>query len=206
MRIGIIGAGQMGGTLARLLAGVGHEVTVANSGAPSSLPDELTSLDGVTGATATEAAQAGQVVIEAIPFGRYDQLPADALRGRILVSASNHDPGGDVDLEGRADTQLVADHVEGADVVKAFNTISAEDLATQGDPDLHYDDRRVIAFCGDDQVAKDVVVALIDELGFCPADTGTLQEGGHVQHPGSPIFGRDLRGEVFDAALDEATG
>lgn len=206
VRIGIIGAGNIGGTLARLLPAVGHEVVIANSRGPDTLPAELTALEGVSPGTVEEAARAGQVVIEAIPFGRHRELPAAALRGRILVTASNHYPGrdGELDLEGRADSELVAEHVEGADVVKAFNTIRAQHLATQGDPTLPRAARRVIPLAGDDPVAKDVVGALIEELGFTAVDTGNLHEGGHVQRPGSPIYDRDLRGADFDAALAEA--
>lgn len=195
MNIGIIGAGNIGGTLARLLVARGHDVAISNSRGPETLEDFAADLgDHARAATVEDAASFGDLVIEAIPFGHYDDLPAQALDGKIVVSASNYYPGrdGDMDLGGQTQTELVAEHFSGARVVKAFNTIYWEHLRDQGDPDLALDERRVIPLAGDHADAKGNVAALITELGFAPLDMGTLAGGGKKMQPGQPIYNNDL--------------
>lgn len=195
MQIGIIGAGNIGGTLATLLATTGHDVLLSNSRGPQSLAGRAGGPgDRIRVGTVEEAAAFGDVVVEAIPFGRYRDLPADALAGKVVVSAANFYPGrdGDIDLGGRADTELVAAHLAGSQVVKAFNTIYYVHLATQGDPSKPQDDRRVIPVAGDDAAAKRTVLDLVDQLGFGGVDNGDLHTGGLRQMPDTPIYNRDV--------------
>lgn len=203
MKIGIIGSGNIGGTLARLLSGLGHEVALSNSRGPESLRDTVRELGGnVHAASVEDAARFGEVVIEAIPFGRLGALPAEALRGKILVSASNYYPqrDGQMNLGGLSQTEFLARQVPGARVVKAFNTIWSEHLARQGDAETPEDDRRAIFLAGDDDGAKAVVADLIRQLGFAPVDTGTLRDGKR-QEPDSPIYNKTLTAREARAML-----
>ena len=103
MKIGIIGAGNIGATAARLFADAGHDVAISNSHGPETLSELVEDIGGlVQAATIDEAADFGDVVLEAIPFGRYEELPADRLAGKIVIDASNYYPGrdGEIDLGG----------------------------------------------------------------------------------------------------------
>lgn len=188
MRIGIIGAGNIGATAARLFAGAGHEVVISNSRGPDTIR-ELASGIGARATTIEEAARFGEVVLEAIPFGRYTELPADALSGKILITASNYYPGrdGHVELSGRAQSELVAGHLPGTRVVKAFNTIYFGRLAENGLPGSPIEERETIFVAGDDGDAVAVVSRLIEEIGFAPVFTGTLAESAR-QEPGSALY------------------
>lgn len=199
MQVGIIGSGNIGGTLARLLVDAGYDVALSNSRGPASLEATVRSLGArAQAATGEEAARFGEVVVEAIPFGHYEELPAEALAGTILVSASNYYPQRDgliAELEGEAavtHTELVARHASKTRVVKAFNTIYWEHLRDQGDPDKPLDARRVIPLAGDDAEAKATVAALIRALGFAPLGLGSLRDGGRQMQPGTPIYNRDV--------------
>ena len=199
MKIGIIGAGMIGATLARLFAEKGHEVAISNSRGPETLSDVIGEIGlGVQAMTVEEAAEFGDIVVEAIPYGHYQDLPAIILGEKILISASNYYPGRDgaIDLRGRAQTELVAQHLPLTTVVKAFNTIWYKHLATQGDTSLPLGQRRVIFLAGDDEEAKVLVSGLIEEIGFGPLDTGSLAHS-KIQEPGTPIYNVDM-------TLDEA--
>jgi len=199
MKIGIIGAGMIGATLARLFAEKGHEVAISNSRGPETLSDVIGEIGlGVQAMTVEEAAEFGDIVVEAIPYGHYQELPAIILGEKILISASNYYPGRDgaIDLRGRAQTELVAQHLPLTTVVKAFNTIWYKHLATQGDTSLPLGQRRVIFLAGDDEEAKVLVSGLIEEIGFGPLDTGSLAHS-KIQEPGTPIYNVDM-------TLDEA--
>ena len=194
MNIGIIGAGNIGKTAADLFARAGHKVAISNSRGPETLRDTAEELGpNVTAMTAADAATFGEVVLEAVPYGKYHELPADALSGKILISASNYYPERDGTLEfhGLTQTGLVAEHVGGARVVKAFNTIFWKHLHEQGDTSLPLSERRAIFVAGDDADAKRVVTGLIEELGFAAVDTGTIGESA-VQEPGSSVYTKDL--------------
>jgi len=197
MKIGIIGSGNIGEGAARLFAAAGHEVAVGNSRGPDSLKELVTGL-GPNGhaETAEGAARFGEVVLVAIPFGRYTSLPADALAGRIVVDAMNYSPERDgqmVDLDSDRTTssELLAAHLPGARVVKAFNTVWFKHLNSQGDAGKPVEERRAVPVAGDDDGAKAAVAALIDQVGFGPVDNGGLADGGRRQQPGTPVYGLD---------------
>ena len=199
MNIGIIGAGNIGATLARLFAEAGHVVALSNSRGPESIAAVVAELGpNVQAVTVVEAASFGDVVVEAIPFGRYKSLPAKQLGGKILISAGNYYPGrdGQIDLNGRAQSELIAEYLAQTRVVKAFNTIWYGHLSSQGNTDLALGERRVIFVAGDDLEAKEIVMALIAEIGFGPYDTGTLANS-KVQEPGTAIYDADI---TLDAA------
>jgi predicted dinucleotide-binding enzyme len=198
MNIGLIGAGHIGGTAAQLFVTAGHAVALSNSRGPDTLTDQVEALGPRARAmTIDDAAAFGTVVMEAIPFGHVQDLPADALDGRILISASNYYPNRDgrIDaVEGEdalTHTELVARHADGARVVKAFNTIYWEHLRDQNDASAPVEERRVIPLAGDDAEAKAVVAQLIEDIGFAPLDLGGLREGGRRMQPGQPIYNQN---------------
>ncbi len=188
MKIGIIGAGNIGATAARLFAEAGQEVVISNSRGPETLSELVGGIGGgVRAVTMEEAADFGDVVFEAIPFGRYKDLPADRLAGKVFIDASNYYPGrdGEMELGELGSSELLARHLSGSRVVKAFNTMNYETLASEGRPDTSLEDRLVLFVAGDDEEAKGVVSALIEEIGFAPLDTGPLS-GSDKQEPGRP--------------------
>ena len=206
MRIGMIGAGNIGATAARLFLEAGHEVALSNSRGPSTLTGLAQRLgEGARAATVEEAARFGEVAMEAIPFGEFRELPAEALEGRIVISASNYYPArdGEVDFEGLTQTGLVARHLSGSRVVKAFNTVFWKHLRDQGDPSRPMEERRAVPLAGDDGEAKERVAGLIEEIGFAPVDLGGLEEGGRRMEPGSPIYAEDLTPPEMRDVLEE---
>lgn len=198
MNIGIIGAGHIGGTAARLFAQAGHRVAVSNSRGPETLRALVAEIGpNAHAATVEEAARFGEAVLVAVPFKEYTRLPADALRGKIVIDANNYYPERDghiaeLDTKKRASSELLASHLgEGTHVVKAFNTIWVEHLKVQAKPDAPLEQRRVIPLSGDDADAKRTVAQLIEEIGFGPYDMGSLHASGE-QQPGSPIYNKDI--------------
>ena len=193
MRIGIIGSGKIGSTVARLFAGAGHDVAIANSRGPDTLTGLVEEVDGNARAvTVEQAASFGDVVLVAIPFGAYRDLPAEALAGRVVIDAMNYYASRDgnipeLDDDSTTSSELLAAHVPGAKVVKAFNTMQWEMLRDSGKPGGG-NDRLALFLAGDDADAKQAVHGLIEEIGFSPVDTGSLGEGGRRQQPGSPIY------------------
>jgi 8-hydroxy-5-deazaflavin:NADPH oxidoreductase len=197
VNIGVIGSGNIGATAAKLFAAAGHRVVVSNSRGPETLDDLVEEIGpGVRAGTVGEAAEFGEVVMEAIPFGRYGELPAEKLSGKVFVTASNYYPGRDGEVEhgGLASSELVQKHLPGARVVKAFNTIYFERLRDNGHPDAPVEERETVFLAGDDEGAKAIVSGLIEEIGFAPVDTGTLAES-RRQEPGSPIYNVPMRPE-----------
>jgi predicted dinucleotide-binding enzyme len=195
MRIGIVGTGQIGGTFARLLVGLGHDVVVANSRGPQTLSDLVAELgEHATAGTIEQAAQAGELVVLAIPFGRYAELPAEPFAGRIVIDANNYDIYRD-ERDPRLDNgettsgQLLAAHLPGATIIKAFNTIWYARLLKEGRPDSPPAQRLAIPIAGDDPAAKLRVATLADELGFAPVDNGTLADSRRQEY-GTPVFNK----------------
>jgi len=206
VKIGIIGAGNIGATAAQLFANAGHEVVISNSCGPETLSGIVDETGGnVRAATMEEAADFGEVVLEAIPFGRYGELPADRLGGKILVDASNYYPGrnGEIDLGGLTSTGAVAGHLDGARVVKAFNTTYHQTLASEERPDAPLEERLVLFVAGDDEEAKGVISRLIEEIGFTSVDTGSLEES-RGQEPGATSYNNPLTRERARELLVEA--
>ncbi len=196
MRIGIIGAGNIGGTLAELWVRAGHQIAIANSRGPDSLKELVERLGpSATAMTVEEAARFGDIVVLAVPFRKPEALPPPlAVTGKVVIDAMNPDTdsGEITDLQGKASSAVTAERLPGAVLVKAFNTILADTLRSEGRPSVPKEQRLVIFLAGDSARAKARVATLIQEIGFTPIDTGSLARGGRLQEPGSKIYGRPL--------------
>jgi 8-hydroxy-5-deazaflavin:NADPH oxidoreductase len=192
MKIGILGAGNIGGVAARLFVAAGHEVALSNSRGPESLKELVRELGPKAHAmTVDDASRFGDVVLLAVPWRTPEALPhPELLRGKIVIDAMNpyRPEGGFYDLGGSTSSELVLQRMPGARLVKAFNTIYYVHLAERGRKDLPLEERHTIYVAGDDEAAKNAVAGLIEEIGFAPVDTGSLREGGRRQEPDSPIY------------------
>jgi predicted dinucleotide-binding enzyme len=200
MRIGIIGSGNIGGTLTRRLSGLGHEVAVANTRGPDSLAD-LAAETGATPATPEQATAGAELIVIAVPLRAVPDLPD--LAGRIVVDANNYYPGRDGRIEaiesGTASSRWVAGQLAGARVVKAFNTILWSHLLEGGRP-AGEPGRIALPVAADDAAAKRLVMELVDALGFDAVDAGDLDDS-RRQEPGTEVYGADLDADRTRAAL-----
>jgi 8-hydroxy-5-deazaflavin:NADPH oxidoreductase len=187
-RVGIIGAGRLGRAMARTVLRAGRSVVIANSRGPGSLTSVVSALgDGVSAGTADQASAAGIVVI-AVPWARVPEaVQGLEWNGQIVIDATNDfDPS---DLDGRTSSELVADLVPGAPVVKAANTLGAAVLAS--DPH-EAGGQRVIFLSGDDVDAKSEAIKLFEDAGFFAIDLGDLVTGGKMQQLRGPLAGVNL--------------
>ena len=196
MKIGIIGAGMIGATTARLFANAGHDVAVSNSRGPESLQSLVKDIGPRARAmTIAEAARFGDVVLLAVPWRKPEALPPpDAVKGKIVIDAMNPyaEGGGLEDLQGLTSSEHTQKRLPGARLVKAFNTIWYKHLAANGNTSRTVSERHAIFVSGDDEQAKRVVMKLIEEIGFGPVDLGSLVEGGRRQQPGSPLYNKPM--------------
>ena len=195
MSIGILGAGNIGMAVAKTLSHAGIAATIANSRGPDSLKESVAALGPTIKAGTREQAASADIVLIAV---NWSKLPAavaglPAWRGRIVIDANNSIEAPlfkPVDLHGRISSEVVADLVSGARLVKAFNHLRAEILATDPRAD---GGRRVLFYSGDDSAAKAEVGVLIDRLGFAGIDLGPLALGGKLtQFPGGPLPNQNL--------------
>jgi predicted dinucleotide-binding enzyme len=201
LKVGIIGAGQIGGTLTRRLRALGHDVFVSNARGPESLTD-LARETGAHAVSVREAARAGEIVVVAIPEAAVAKLPPGLFDGvsadTVVIDTGNYYPrhrDGRIEAieNGLTESRWVANTL-GRSVVKAFNNIWAHDLLTRGRP-RGAGDRFALPMAGDDPKAKAKVVAITNELGFDAVDAGGLDESWR-QQPGSPVYtaNRDAAG------------
>jgi predicted dinucleotide-binding enzyme len=195
MTIGIIGSGAIGSAVAQTFARAGIEAVISNSRGPDSLRELVGKLGPMIRAGTREEAAAADIVVVAVNWSKLraalTHLPAWS--GRIVIDANNPIESPlfkPVDLEGRASSEVFAELVPGARVVKAFNHLRAEILAR--DPRSN-GGRRVLFYSGDDNPAKAQVSELIDRIGFAGIDLGSLAIGGRLaQFPGGPLPNLDL--------------
>lgn len=209
MRIGIIGAGNIGGNLTRRLTSAGHEVRVANSRGPETLAD-LASETGATAVPVEQAALGAEVLVVTIPQKAIPDLPVGVLEGlaegAVVVDTGNYYPqqrDGRIDAieQGQPESAWVAEQL-GHPVLKAFNGIYAANLLTHGRP-AGDPERLALPVAGDDPGAKQVVLHLLDQIGFDGVDAGPLAESWR-QQPGTPVYGADLDAVGVRAALAAA--
>jgi predicted dinucleotide-binding enzyme len=208
MKIGIIGAGMIGGTLARRLVNLGHEVAIANSRGPDTIR-ELAADVGATPVTAAEAARRGEIVIVTIPQRAVADLPKDLFAGVpsdvVVIDTGNYYPSRDGSIpaieEGQPESAWVAQHL-GRPVIKAFNNIYFQSLLEKGAP-RGTAGRIALPVAGDPPDARAKVLRLVDELGFDPVDAGSIEESWR-QQPGTPCYTNDLEAPRLKEALAAA--
>lgn len=211
MKIGIIGAGNIGGNLTRRFTAVGHDVSVANSRGPQT----LTALAEETGATPVrveEAARGAEVVVVTVPVKAVPRLPSGLLDGAaedvVVIDTGNYYPRerdgriAGIEDEGLTESRWTERQI-GHPVVKAFNGTFAQDLLERprpaGDPE-----RMALPVAGDDEAAKAKVRQLIDGIGFDTVDTGGIDDSWR-QQPGTPVYGMRGGADAVTEALGEAS-
>jgi predicted dinucleotide-binding enzyme len=187
---GIIGAGNIGQTVARHLSNAGYPVILSNSQGPDSLKDIIGGIgSGVTAGTAVDAASA-DIVLLALPWSQISTLTAlTDWKGKTVIDATNHFVSFVpefklADIGDKASTEVVAEYLPGANVVKSFNTLYFKILGL--DPQ-EGKGRRVMFVSGNEAAAKKEVTEVIESLGFAVIDLGTLAHGSKLQQPGGAV-------------------
>src|SRR5437764_3562684 len=192
LRLGIVGAGKFGTTLARAAVAAGYDVAISGSGPADDIALTVDVLaPGARAATTDEVARHADIIVLAVPTHRFRELSRDSFAGKILIDAMNYwEPvdGDDPELTTAADgtSTIVQQHFPSARVVKSLNQLGYhqvdENLRPKGAPD-----RIAVAAAGDDRLAVRKVMRLIDRLGFDPVDAGPLSNGPALEPDGSPI-------------------
>lgn len=191
--IGLIGSGHIGSTVARLSVVAGHAVVLSNSRGPETLTDLVAELgQRARAATATEAADAGEIVVVTIPFKAYRSVPPGPLAGKAVIDTGNYYPQRDghfaeLDNGSVTSSELLQRHLPQSSVVKAFNNIVYKHLLSLSRPP-GADDRSFLPIAGDDQAAKAAVTTFLDSIGYGAVDAGPLSESWR-QEPGTPVYG-----------------
>lgn len=207
--VGILGAGKLGTVLARLAVDAGYRVLVAGSAEPSRISLTLEVLaPGAEATTANAVANESDIVVLALPLGRYCDLPPGSLRDTVVVDAMNYwwEVDGvrdDLASPSSSTSELVASHLADARVVKAFNHMGYHDL-DEGPRASGDTGRRAIAIAGDDDAAVEATQRFVDSLGFDPVMIGGLAAGRRLE-PGMPAFGANVGASELVALVDQAT-
>ena len=192
LRLGIVGAGKFGTTLARAATAVGYDVAISGSGPTDEIALTVEVLaPGATAATTEEVVRHADVIVLAVPTHRFRELPPDSFAGKILIDAMNYwEPvdGDDPELAAATDgtSKVVQDRFRSARVVKSLNQLGYHQLEENQRP-KGTRDRIAIGTAGDDRLAVRKVMRLLDRLGFDPVDAGPLKNGLALEPDGSPI-------------------
>lgn len=207
MKIGILGVGNIGGTLARKLAAAGHKVKIANSKGPETLRDLAQELDAVA-VSRDEAVKDVDIIILSIPFSAFPglcDLFSDVGADVAVIDTSNYYPFRDGAIDevdrGKPESVWVSEQI-GRPVVKAWNAVLAATLAERGKP-ANAAGRIAVPVAGDDATAKALAMQLVDATGFDPLDAGTLAESWR-QQPGTPAYCTELTRSELTSALAAA--
>ena len=206
--IGFIGSGNIGSTIARLAIDHGYDVVLSNSRGPETLGNLIGTLGPkARAATPEEAAEAAAIAVVTIPMKAYADVPAAPLAGKIVIDTSNYYPARDghikeLDTGMFTSSGLMQNHLTSSIVVKAFNSIRYQELASDGTPN-GTSGRRALAIAGDDVQAKAIVTDLIDQFGYDTVDAGPLAESWRVE-PGAPAYGARMDVAALTRALADA--
>ena len=191
--IGFIGGGMIGGTVARLSVAAGYTVVISNSRGPETLRELVAGLGPLaTGATCGQAAEAGDLVVVAIPVKAIADVPATPLAGKPVLDTGNYYPQRDGQVEvldngALTSSSLLQRHLPAAHVVKVFNNIYFRHLASLARP-AGDADRSALPIAGDDTAAKAAVTEYLDAIGYDTVDDGSLADSWR-QEPGTPVYG-----------------
>lgn len=197
MKIGILGAGHIGATLAHHFVNAGHDVAISNSRGPDTLRDLEAQLgERARAMTADEAARFGDLVVVAIPLKDYKTVSPDAVAGKVVIDTMNYYPTRDghfaeLDSDETTSSEMFQRHLPDSFVVKAFNSIRWDTLRDKARPGA-VDGHLGVPISGDDLAAKQEVDDLIAEIGFDGVDAGPLGEGGRKHQVGSELYGAEL--------------
>ncbi len=205
MRVGIIGAGRIGGGIARQFAGAGHEVLLSFSRDRQSLEILAAELGpGATTGSPAEAVAFGEVVVLSVPWSTLPQAleQAGPLSGKIVIDTTNQFGAPPLPAAGQTAANFNASRMPGARYTKSFNTLTsafqAETAGRKGD------DRVVQWLCGDDAEAKQVVAGLIEDAGFAPVDLGGTAGCAVMEAPRRPgaVYGEEYRAADAQAVVE----
>jgi 8-hydroxy-5-deazaflavin:NADPH oxidoreductase len=207
LRIGIVGAGRIGGTLAQKLSSKGHTIKLAASRSPDQLREQADKV-GAEAVTPAQAVKDVDVIILSIPLSKNPEIArllVDVPSDVVLIDTANYYPlrnGRIAEIEEGKPESVWSSEQLGRPVVKAFNAILAPVFVEHGKP--HGADGRIaIPVAGDDERAKAVAQELVDATGFDPFDAGSLADSWR-QHPGTPAFCTSLTVDELPDALSAA--
>lgn len=218
--IGLIGSGNIGGTVARLAVRAGYDVVLSNSRGPETLVDLVADLgDKASAGTGADAVQAGDLIVVTIPIKAYPALVGTDVSGKVVIDTGNYYPERDGEIAELAsgaltDSEYLGRHLTGARIVKAFNNIFFKHLLSLARP-AGDAQRSALPVAGDEDAAKQAVTELLDGLGYDTVDAGALADSWR-QQPGTPVYGAPYGSfdnehgtpadaAVIRAALDAAT-
>lgn len=202
--VGLIGAGNIGGTLARLAVAADKEVLISNSRGPQTLAELAGELGPRARAvTPAEAAAGGDLVVVTVPLRAYGSLPARALAGKVVIDTGNYYPARDgqipeLDSGSMTSGELLQNRLPGARVVKCFNNIFFRHLQALARP-AGSPERTALPIAGDDPDAKATVAGFLNEIGYDAVDAGPLSASRKFQ-PGTPLYGAIYAGGSSDFA------
>jgi predicted dinucleotide-binding enzyme len=205
MRIGVIGAGRIGGNCARQAAKAGHEVMLSFARDPSSL-DALAAELGPSASVGTpaDAVAFADVVIFSVPWGAIPEAldQAGDLSGKLVIDTTNQFGSGPMPQAGQTAASFNAQRMSGARYVKSFNTLTS---SFQAEAAERSGDERVVQWiCGDDAEAKEVVAHLIEEMGYVPVDLGGTATCAVMEAPrrAGAVYGEEYRAADAQAVVD----
>nr|WP_257020224.1 NAD(P)-binding domain-containing protein [Demequina lutea] len=205
--IAMIGAGRIGTNVAQAAVNAGYDVVLANSRGPESLADVVAQLGPkARAATAHEAAEAGDLVLIAVPLHAREAVPVEPLKGKVVIDANNYYPQRDgrieaLDTNASTTSELLQGHLPESHVVKAFNNIYANEIPTDGLP-TGTENRRALPIAGNDGVAKSAVAQFLDSLGYDAVDLGPLTESWRVERDTPAYVKRTTADELRALAAD----
>lgn len=204
--LGIIGAGKLGMTLAQLALRAGYKVYISGSGSPDKIRLSVDALaPGAVAVTTKELVGQSDIVVLALPLGKFRQIPPAELTGKLVIDATNYwwevdGPRDEILPSEQSTSEEIEAYFSGARVVKALSHMGYHHLHDEARP-AHAKGRKAIAVAGNEKGDVEVVARVVDDLGFDPLYIGQLSKGRRLE-PGSPAFGAN----VGRKELSELTG